>query len=135
MRRTAPSIINQSINQLFSIFACQLMVIFFNLSVLANSTLNFSGFLVTALCTFLFNGNISLCLGCFSDFMANLKHNSLLLSFNNCKFRISRDFLYPIYFSPKITFRADLCTLYLYCTILVLHACVHHVSACATMLG
>ena len=95
----------------FNSFCMKIIGDFLSLSVLANWTLNVSGFLVCIICFFRFLGNISTVLGFLVHFIANCRHNSSLLSSSVRRSNFFKAFLYPWYFSLSIILHADFCTL------------------------
>ena len=90
----------------FSLFCIWIIADFFNLSVWAVKTLNFSIFLVSIWWDFGFNGNRCLNFGWFADLIAKVLQSCSLLSSKVVKFSMFKAFLYDLNLWPKMIFRA-----------------------------
>ena len=96
----------------FNKFCMYIIEDFWSLSVFANCTLKFSGFLVVIiLCVFKFLGNIFTFFCFFVHLIAKCRQSASLLCANVSMSSLSRAFLYPWYFFFNITLKADFLTL------------------------
>ena len=86
------------------------MAEFLSLSVFENCTLNFSSFLMSIGCDFLFKGNILFIFSFSRHFLANLRLKYSLLFSSVSIFSTSKAFLWFSYLDPRIILKADFCT-------------------------